>query len=259
MLAAREQEQLDALSALARDTLGAGLLGVYLFGSAVHGGLRPESDLDVLAVAARRLTLDEKRRLALALMDLSRHPGSPPGSRRLELTMLVGEEVRPWPTGRMPRFDFQYGDWLRADFEAGRFEPWPPENPDVGALVTMTLLHGRTLAGPPPDALLEAPPPAELERLMVADLPSLLADLDTDTRNVVLTLARIWTTLATDRIRSKDGAADWALVRLPVELREPLAVARAAYRGEDRDDWSGKLPAVHATAAWMVDEIARLT
>jgi streptomycin 3"-adenylyltransferase len=147
---AREQEQLDAVVALARDTLGADLLGLYLFGSAVQGGLKPDSDLDVLAVSARRLTLDEKRRLALALMDLSRHAHSPPGSRRLELTVVVGADVRPWPIDRAPRFDFQYGNWLRADFAAGNWEPWPPENPDVATLATMTLLHSRPLLGPPP-------------------------------------------------------------------------------------------------------------
>jgi streptomycin 3"-adenylyltransferase len=95
---------------------------------------------------------------------------------------------------------------------------------------------------------------------MVADLPSLLADLDTDTRNILLTLARIWTTLATGEIRSKDGAARWALVRLPVELRAPLDRARASYLGavEAVDSWDESLAAVHATAAWMVDEIVGL-
>jgi streptomycin 3"-adenylyltransferase len=258
VLSAREEAQLHDVVVLVRDVLGEDSLGAYLFGSAVHGGLHADSDLDVLAVSARRLTLDEKRRLALALMDLSRHGGSPPGTRRLELTVVVASEVRPWPVGRMPRFDFQYGNWLRDDFRAGRFEPWPPENPDAGALITMTVLHGRALVGPAPADLLEAPPPAELARLMVADLPSLLADLDTDTRNVLLTLARIWTTLATGTIRSKDGAADWALVRLPVELRPPLAMAREGYLGIAVDGWAGRLTAVHATGAWMVDEIHRL-
>jgi streptomycin 3"-adenylyltransferase len=259
VLTPSEEGQLAEVVALVDEVLGPAALGSYLFGSAASGGLKPESDLDVLTVSARRLTLDEKRRLGLALVELSRGADSPPGTRRLELTVLVGSEVRPWPVGRMPRFDFQYGNWLRDDFLAGRFEPWAPENPDVGTLVTMALLHGRALAGPPAADLLEPPPREELGRLMLADLPSLLADLDTDTRNVLLTLARIWTTLATGKIRSKDGAADWALVRLPVELREPMARAREGYLGVARDPWESRLPAVHATAAWIVWEIDRLS
>ena len=39
-------------------------------------------------------------------------------------------------------------------------------------------------------------------------LPALLADLANDTRNVLLTLARIRTTVASGEIRSKDDAAD---------------------------------------------------
>ena len=43
---------------------------------------------------------------------------------------------------------------------------------------------------------------------MLDGVPSLMADLADDTRNVLLTLARIWTTVATGEIRSKDEAAD---------------------------------------------------
>jgi streptomycin 3"-adenylyltransferase len=58
-----------------------------------------------------------------------------------------------------------------------------------------------------------------------------------DTRNGLLTLARIWTTLATGEIRSKDEAANWALARLPEQHRPVLAHARAAYLGEAPEDW----------------------
>jgi streptomycin 3"-adenylyltransferase len=79
---------------------------------------------------------------------------------------------------------------------------------------------------------------------MVAGIDGLLSDLDDDTRTFVLTLARIWCTLATGRIRTKDDAAAWALERLPADLREPLARARTIYLdgGEERwDDLAGGL------------------
>ena len=39
--------------AIVRDVLGEALIGAYLHGSAVLGGLRPTSDIDVLAVIDR--------------------------------------------------------------------------------------------------------------------------------------------------------------------------------------------------------------
>jgi hypothetical protein len=65
--------------------------------------------------------------------------------------------------------------------------------------------------------------------------PALLGDLDTDTRNVLLTLARMWMTATTGEMRTKDAAANWALDRLPKEYRRPLARARAGCLGEADD------------------------
>ena len=78
---------------------------------------------------------------------------------------------------------------------------------------------------------------ADLNRAIVEGISGLLEDLDGDTTNVVLTFARIWTTLATGLIRSKDAAADWALARLPGEHRPVLARARAIYLGLETEEW----------------------
>ena len=72
---------------------------------------------------------------------------------------------------------------------------------------------------------------------MLEGIGPLLADLDDDTRNVVLTLARIWTTLGTGEFRSKHAAADWALERLPEEHRAVLARARAIYLDDEPERW----------------------
>jgi streptomycin 3"-adenylyltransferase len=83
-------------------------------------------------------------------------------------------------------------------------------------------------------------------------------ELDRDTRNVLLTLARIWTTLATGTIRSKDAAADWALPRLPAEHRPVLTHARAVYLGDREERWDDDLrPGVRPCADFLVDAIKR--
>ncbi len=232
--------------------LGADAVGAYVFGSAVLGGLKPHSDLDVLAVAARPSTREERQRLVDRLLAISGQDGR----RRLELTIVVESDVRPWRYP--PSFDFQYGDWLRQEFERGDLEPWPSkQSPDLATLLTMVLLADRPLLGPPPAAILDPVPREDLVRAMADGLDTLLLDVDTDTANVVLTLARIWTTLATGEIRSKDAAADWVLGRLSEKHRPVLARARAIYLGDEDDRWEDLGPQVRGLADHVAGEIRR--
>jgi hypothetical protein len=66
-----DRQQLDRVVALVWGVLGPNVVGAYLFGSAVGGGLRPRSDLDVLVVSERALTRDEKRELVDRILPIS--------------------------------------------------------------------------------------------------------------------------------------------------------------------------------------------
>ena len=165
---------------------------------------------------------------------------------------MAQPEVRPWRYP--PRMELQYGEWLRDAFLAGVIEPAPAENPDLGVLITMVRQSSRALIGPAATDVLDPVPRADLVRGMVDGLPALLADFAGDTRNVLLTLARIWTTVATGEIRSKDDAVDWALSRLPDEHRPMLARARDLYRtGGYGDPWDKR--AVRVLAEHLASEI----
>lgn len=232
------------------DVFGRSLLGAYLYGSATLGGLREHSDIDVLAVLGRRTSGNERGRLVEAMLDISgsRAPRGP--ARPVELTLVVQTDVRPWRYP--PRSEFQYGEWLRDDYERG-LVPHPVGNPDLATLLFQVLSTGRPLYGPAPDALLDAVPSDDVRRAMIDSLPELLADLESD-RNVVLTLSRMWMTMETGRIAAKDTAADWARERLPRELRKPLERARAVYLGQ-APDRSPQLPLLRRLAAHAVDRI----
>lgn len=97
----------------------------------------------------------------------------------------------------------------------------------------------------------------DLRRAIVAGVPDLLDELDSDTRNVLLTLARIWMTLDTGEITSKDIAADWAIARLPEAERRVLAHARAIYLGDEAEDWADLGPLIRPVADRLVAEIER--
>jgi predicted nucleotidyltransferase len=230
------EAQVEAVGALVREVLGGDAIGAYLHGSTATGRLRHRSDVDILVLARRPTTDDEKCALIERLLRTSGR-GDPSGrARSIELTIVVQGDVRPWRYP--PRFDFQYGDWLRADFEGGILTPWTSPNPDVAVLITMARAADRPVFGPPATEAFEPVPHADLERSIVDGIPGLIDDLKGDEANVILTFARIWTTLATGEIRSKDEAADWALARLPEDQRAVLARARAVYVGSEPDTWA---------------------
>jgi predicted nucleotidyltransferase len=249
-------EQLEQILSVVRGGLGPDVIGAYLYGSAVAGGLRPRSDLDVFVVSRRRTTREEKQRLVDGLVPLSRRGSGPPSWRPVELTVVAQPDVRPWRYP--PRMDFQYGEWLRDELGSGNLEPSPESNFDLAVLVTMVLLRAKPLLGPPAAEVLDPVPRDDLVRAMVHGVDALLADLGPDTANVVLTLARIWTTIATGEVRSKEGAADWALSRLPADHRPVLQRARAVYLGSDEDRWDDLESRVRPHADHVLREIRRL-
>jgi predicted nucleotidyltransferase len=230
------------------------VVGAYLYGSALTGGLRPRSDLDVLVLVERPATPEEKRRLAKGLLVISDRDSG--GRLPVELTIVAEPDVKPWRYP--PRYDLQYGEWLRAELESGELDVLPATtNPDVALLLTMVLQASRPLLGPPASEVLDPVPADDLVRAMLADADEVMPGLEDDTRNSVLTLARIWRTLETGEIAPKDAAADWALERLPPEHREVLARARSIHLGEEEERWDDLRPRVRPYADHVAGEIRR--
>jgi streptomycin 3"-adenylyltransferase len=148
---------------------------------------------------------------------------------------------------------------MRAEVERGELPAWPRPDPDVAILVETARRAAVPLLGPPV-AVLPPVPRADLVRAMVQSIPVLMPGIEEgdDRRNGLLTLARIWTTLATGEIRSKDEAADWALARLPERHRPVLAHARAAYLGEEPENWRALASRVRPHVDHVVDRIRTL-
>jgi predicted nucleotidyltransferase len=254
MLNAPESGRVQSILQPVDEGFGGDVLGAYLHGSAVLGGLRPTSDLDILVVLQRRTSATERRALVEGLLDVSGARARRGSGRPVELSIVVESDVRPWRYP--PRQEFMYGEWLRDSYELDG-APQPEPAPDLSILITMVLQGNAVLVGPSPEQLLDPVPHDDLIRGSIAGIPHLLGDLESDTRNVLLTLARIWTTLQTGQIRSKDAAAAWVLEQLPPEHQPVLARARALYlQGEDGERWAD-MTAVRAHAEYVVDAITR--
>lgn len=239
--------------------VGESLIGAYLHGSAVLGGLTPTSDLDVLAVIDRPTTAEERKTLVDRLLVASGHYPRRDAARPVELTVVQQSELRPWRAS--PVVELLYGEWLRDAFARGEI-PDPKPMPDLAPEIVLALAGDRALFGRPAAEVMDPVPPEGLRRAMVAGVPSLLGDLEVDTRNVLLTLARIVATLETGEIQSKDGAVDLVAHRLPAgPPRDVLVLARDMYRQGVDDDaggegWAAAKPAAREAATELVSEIA---
>jgi predicted nucleotidyltransferase len=234
----------DVVEAVA-EVLGPDVLGVYLYGSAVAGGLHHRSDLDLLVVVDREPDPAARAALVGALLPVGRRAGKRPDDRSVELTVVVRSDVVPWRYP--PRQAFQYGEWERHEYLAG-FVPAPRPEPDLAVLLTTAVVDGIPLAGPPISSLLAPVPAADLRRACIDLIPRLDGDLDTDTANVILTMARVWATLETGEILAKDEAAMWATERIEPKHVPMLLRARGIYLGTDKDRWDDLGPKVRPGA-----------
>lgn len=247
------QPQLDDSLELLKTVFGPELLGVYLFGSALVGGLQKFSDLDVFVVTNRATSLDTKKELISNLLKISglymKSPKFP-----IEMTIVEKSAINPWQYP--PHFDFQYGEWLRESFEAGVIEPWDSFwMPDLAIIVTQVLLKSRTLFGADPQELLAPVPYRDFMTAMLEDVNRLSIDLAQDTRNVLLTLARIWSTIETNAIRSKPAAADWVLDHLPREFTSVMQRAKSICVGLETEFWDDIDALIKPCADYMIEQI----
>ena len=65
------------------------LVAVYLYGSSVSGGLKPTSDIDILAVIENTVDKETRKRLIHDLMGVSElYPIDPEGRRPLEVAIF---------------------------------------------------------------------------------------------------------------------------------------------------------------------------
>ena len=247
------ERQIDQCLNLVKEIFGQDLLGVYLYGSSILGGLQKYSDIDLLVVSERSTTYDEKTKLANELLQIS---GVYMKSTKLPIEMTIVEkaEINPWHYP--PNFDFQYGDWLRTQFESGIIEPWTTkEMPDLALLITQILLASKTLLGADPDKLLCKVPYKDFMSATTDALQNLMPELNSDTRNVLLTFARIWSTVETDAIRSKPDAANWAIDRLPEQYRSVIKRALAICKGEEKEVWDDVRELIQPCANIIIGQI----
>lgn len=211
------------------------LIGIYLYGSAILGGLHPNSDVDVLLITNHEMPGEIRNELTKQLMTISGEVGCTQ-KRPLEVTVINQGDMIPWQFP--PKCEYMYGEWLREEMEAGGI-PQPYYDPDIAILLQQARGYSVPLKGPKAMKLIPPIPISEIRKAMKDSLPGLVAGVRGDERNVLLTLARMWFTAATGEICPKDVASKWVLPKLPPDLAPLLEMAQNAYLGQCSDKWEG--------------------
>jgi len=224
--------QVDRCVAGIQELLAEELVGIYLHGSLAMGCFNPtSSDIDLLVVTQRGLSLATKRDTAELLLRVSAAP------HPIEVSFLTQAQLHPW---RHPApFDFHYSeDWRAAMAEAlasGAWRSWNDAehcDPDLAAHVTITRARGICLRGAAIADVFPAVPPQHYRESIVEDLAWAQARIDENATYAVLNACRVLWYLREQRISSKAEAGCWAAGVLPMEHRAVVEQALAAYRGD---------------------------
>lgn len=247
-------EALKAVEAL-KKLLTQQIIGIYLYGSAVDGGLQIDSDVDILVITNQNLSEKIRKALTEQLLSISGEIGNKEGLRYLEVTIVNKDELSPWKFP--PKYDFMYGEWLREQFENGEV-PEPANDPDFVILLAQAREKSITLYGKNISDVLDPVSMIDIQKAIKASIPELTLNIKNDERNVILTLARMWVTAATGEITSKDQSAKWVIPKLPEEHAALVELARSAYLGEQNDNWKDKENEVTSLVNYMKEIINSL-
>lgn len=234
------------------DLLSDSIVGIYLFGSAVVGGLKRDSDVDILVAVNDPLTTWQRKELVARLMSVSGAIGNQQFIRPIELTVVTVSDVVPWQFP--PRAEFVYGEWLREEFEAGSI-PEPARDPDLTIVLKKVIDDSLPLYGGDAASVFGSVPLADIRMAIRDSLPNLLAETAGDERNVILTLSRMWLTAATGDIAPKDTAAQWAEKQASPDHAVLLQNAREGYLGRIDDRWEENREEFEGLVSYMKKSI----
>ncbi|MHB0858111.1 MAG: aminoglycoside adenylyltransferase domain-containing protein [Anaerolineae bacterium] len=224
--------QVGTLVSFACERLVGNLVGVYLHGSLAMGCFNPRSsDLDLLVVMRKRLSVEAKRSWALMLLEYSKRPSS------FEISLLTLDDLHPW---RHPApFDLHYSeDWRERFLQAladGSWRRWNDVrmvDPDLAAHVTLTRARGACLTGAPVEEVFPVVPPQDYLDAIVGDFEDIAARMGDNPVYGVLNACRVWWYLAKGALSSKAEAGEWARAQLPADEAALVDLALARYRGE---------------------------
>ena len=236
-----------------RGILGSQLVGMYLDGSLAYGDFDRDSDIDFIAVTRDELSPETFAALQ-AMHDRI---------AALDSWWAIQLEGSYFPLRALRRHD-PSDHTLRPNIERGKGERLKLLDHNAGWVIHRYILRkcGITLAGPPPETLVDPVSPDDLRRAMLSMLPAWTGQLLAEPvwlkmggyqSYVVLSLCRVLYTLQFGDVVSKRAAARWGQETLGQEW---IPLIERAWLGRHnpepeaaQEDTLGTLEFIHYTLA----------
>lgn len=201
------------------------LIGIYLYGSSILGNLSKYSDIDIFVLSKNSISKENAKMLVNFLLNTSGLYGHSEVVRPIEVIIVKISDIKPWKYP--PKLDFHYGEWMRKNLELGNLkQSEAKESIDLAIVITQVFLASKLLYGADISKSIDQVPYIDFLRANIDEIDQLIGDLKSDTRNVLLTLLRIWYTLENDKITSKVDAANWAIDNLPDQYSSIIKYAK---------------------------------
>jgi streptomycin 3"-adenylyltransferase len=228
------REQIVHLLKVFQNILHDNLVAIYLHGSLAMGCFHPDhSDIDLLVVTQRSMSIETKRQLAELLLSTSLKPCP------IEISFVIKSALHPF---RHPLpYDFHYSeDWRERFIEQLSNSTWKGWNnnqrydTDLSVHLTVISRRGICLYGKSASETLPIVPARYYAQAIVGDFNE--ADQMRNAHPVyyVLNACRVLTFLREGHIYSKDEGGSWGLQNLPEDLHSIVAQALEAYRGSSK-------------------------
>ncbi|KOR88314.1 aminoglycoside adenylyltransferase domain-containing protein [Paenibacillus solani] len=249
------QMVLDQTVELFKEELHDNLIGIYLHGSLAMGCFHPEgSDIDLIIVAAEKLSHDHMRRLVEKIMALEDTMANRQG---LELSLVLESSLKElvYP----PLFELHYSAFHREryltddHYICGGFA-----DADLVAHYTVIYHRGIVLYGKP---IREVFMPVDRQHYVQAilnDVEHAVQDIAGSPTYYTLNLCRVLYYLKENVVSSKKEGGEWGLCVLPSEYHSIIERALDAYRQGDQSHVDSVPDELIPFAKYMLEEIHRV-
>jgi streptomycin 3"-adenylyltransferase len=250
------RDQIERFVRECRELLGEDLSGVYLHGSLAMGSFNPKlSDLDVLVLSERRLSQQDRRSFAQAMLSLSGDP------HPVEMSVLWVDALHPWQHPAPYEYHFSE-DWRERQHarltDSAWGEPETATDPDLAAHLVIARERGVTLFGTPARQALPEIPTDDYIDALLYDYDSAKGDMLANPVYSILNVCRVYWYLVKSAISSKTEAGEWAQAYLPDEYRGVVMKALRAYRSDDPTAMRFDHDSVLAFAAYIDEQVRQL-
>ena len=215
-----------------REILKENYIGFYLHGSLAMGGFNPKSsDIDILVISNKTITVGTKRKLAELLLSFSNEPFP------VEISFINMEQLKNW-THPCP-FDFHYSEFWRGRYQddlskgtSHHLNGDVRDDADLAAHITILNHRGLRLEGPPIDEVFPSVPYSHYISSIMGEYQECLENIEEDPVYCTLNLIRVYWYLKEGVLSSKQEAGNWGLSSFPKEIGFTIQKVINSYANE---------------------------